>query len=203
MKFPLSFFFTCSSSYLSTCGFHIFQNDISFFSHRHIIYFLQHRFSVKVNATSQDVVIKEKKLSLLHLHDCKCSFCVLFSLTTYSVDVLTAIVKPSATVERFMCSYIAAFLFSFNAATNNNCLHKSPWRYKWREQEGRKHKMSLVKLNRDGPIRHPRYINISKQCTWDCSICLPFVWRRTESLIPIHVKDTLDFSPFNFHTVLQ
>ena len=141
--------------------------------------------------------------STLHLHDCKCNCCVLPFLTKWSVGVLTALVKPGATVERVMCSCIAVFLFSFNAATNNNCLHKSPWRYKWREQEMRRRKMSLVKLNQDGPICHPRYINISKQCTWDYSICLPFVWRRTESLIPKHFQDTLDFSPFNFHTILH
>jgi len=106
------------------------------------------------------------------MHDCKCNFCVLYSLTKSSAGVLTAIVKPSATVDSDMCNLIASFLLSFNAATNNNCLHKSRWRYKWREQEERQRKMSLVKLNRDGPICHPRYINISKQCTWDCCICL-------------------------------
>lgn len=63
--------------------------------------------------------------------------------------------------------------------------------------------MSLVKLNRDGPICHPRYINISKQCTWDYGICLSFLGRRTESLIPKHFQDILKFFPFNVHTVLQ
>jgi len=84
MKFPLSLFFTCASkSPLSTCVFWYFKTDVSFSSHRYIIYFVPHRFSVKVNATSQDVMIKEKffSFSFLNLHDCKCSCCVLSSLT--------------------------------------------------------------------------------------------------------------------------
>jgi hypothetical protein len=61
MKFPLPFFSPALQDLLSPpAAFIYFKADVSFSSNRDTIYFVPHRFSVKVNATSQDVVIKEK-----------------------------------------------------------------------------------------------------------------------------------------------